>query len=647
MTTTPTNNPIPSEAPQDLKFNAGKIDEFVTSMGWTYVDRFGVNRYTIEGMNHLAQTAISNYGYIPLDSFQAGASITLPNQILRDTSTGEYYRWDGALPKVVPADSTPGTAGGIGAGKWLSVGDAALRSQLASPSGPTLIGVGQSTLQSALYYGFPEMYGAVGDGIADDQIALQTCFNNHAVTILSAKTYASSGELSVTPGHSVKGSGKDKSIIKKIGASSQFFLKILGLNQVGYSGFNEDLMVDSSRLVDFGIYYGGDGTSTLTKARISGISSRNANKANMVLDAVQNSTFIDLDCANDFDFSGKRGMYLVNGAGNNLIMNCEFSGGEIGSFVTGREPTFPCWALNTFARMNANNTISRCIMESISTDAVLVTRKQGVYLEYANTNTFFACDIVALKYSDTAAYIKDTCSYNTFLSCSFGSNPASTIAALKNEGYNTRIISGNMDDFTGLQQIVTTQEITVRDCYANGGNLARIVNSAGSTNKNIKGVVRFSDTTGDVLPSFLNPNEIISDNDGRYWASRGTSFNESVQFQTGYQRSQVANLTVSGSSGSVGFQLPGQGVYEIECSFKAGTDNSHRAAGKIRAVYFAGTLTVNQATVMSALVATDSSISALATSLSTGGFLTVAVSLTALTVGVSKLTVRRVNDMDF
>lgn len=126
MTTTPTSNPIPSEAPQDLKFNAGKIDEFVTSSGWTYTDRFGVKRYTIEGINYLAKQSMAAFGYITLDSFQAGASITLPNQVLRDTSSGEYYRWDGAIPKTVPANSTPSSTGGVGTGKWLSVGNATL-----------------------------------------------------------------------------------------------------------------------------------------------------------------------------------------------------------------------------------------------------------------------------------------------------------------------------------------------------------------------------------------------------------------------------------------------------------------------------------------------------------------------------------------
>jgi hypothetical protein len=66
MATTPTNLPVPSESPIDLKFNAGKIDEFVTSMGWTYTDRFGQKHYTIEGINYLAQQAMAAFGYVIL-----------------------------------------------------------------------------------------------------------------------------------------------------------------------------------------------------------------------------------------------------------------------------------------------------------------------------------------------------------------------------------------------------------------------------------------------------------------------------------------------------------------------------------------------------------------------------------------------------
>lgn len=140
MATQPTQNPVPSESPRDLKFNAGKIDEFVTSLALQYIDRFGQAHFTIEGLRQLAQQAIAAFGWIPMDSFQDGATLTLPNQILRDESTGEYYRWDGALPKSVAAGSTPASSGGVGEGAWISVGDSALRTMLASSDGAALIG---------------------------------------------------------------------------------------------------------------------------------------------------------------------------------------------------------------------------------------------------------------------------------------------------------------------------------------------------------------------------------------------------------------------------------------------------------------------------------------------------------------------------
>ncbi|MCL5635978.1 hypothetical protein M5Y66_16000 [Enterobacter vonholyi] len=145
MATQPTNLPVPSESPRDLKFNAGKIDEYVTSMGWTYTDRFGQKHYTIEGMNYLSQQAMAAYGYVILTgkTFTTGAAINNPNEVLLNAADGEYYKWTGSFasgPKVVPANSTPASTGGIAPGAWLSVGDSALRSQLAMPGGAGLIG---------------------------------------------------------------------------------------------------------------------------------------------------------------------------------------------------------------------------------------------------------------------------------------------------------------------------------------------------------------------------------------------------------------------------------------------------------------------------------------------------------------------------
>lgn len=165
MATTPTNKPIPSEDPRDLKFNAGKYDEVINSDAHYYTDRFGVRRWTIAGFQYTAEEAIRNYGYITMDSFEDGATLTLPNQVLRYEATGEYYRWDGEFPKTVPAGSTPATTGGIGIGAWLSVGDAALRSALSN----SVIDSNNKTF-GALTKDV-EYFGAIGDGVTDDTSA--------------------------------------------------------------------------------------------------------------------------------------------------------------------------------------------------------------------------------------------------------------------------------------------------------------------------------------------------------------------------------------------------------------------------------------------------------------------------------------------
>lgn len=145
MATQPTNLPVPSESPFDFKFNAGKIDEFVTSMGWTYTDRFGQKHYTIEGINYLAQQAMNAFGYVILTgkTFTTGATINNPNEVLLNTADGEYYKWTGSFasgPKVVPENSTPASTGGIAPGAWIGVGDASLRAALAALSGAGLVG---------------------------------------------------------------------------------------------------------------------------------------------------------------------------------------------------------------------------------------------------------------------------------------------------------------------------------------------------------------------------------------------------------------------------------------------------------------------------------------------------------------------------
>lgn len=177
MATQPTQDAVPSESPRDLKFNAGKIDEFVTSFAQQYLDRFGNAHYTIEGLKQLVLQQIYNLGWSLEGSFQDGGTVTSAGDLLQDESTNIWYRWDDleTLPKTVPAGSTPASAGGVGEGKWqpVDVSDV-LRKQLAQDDGMKLIGQkvnygipSGSSLTRGLIWAFDKIKGWLRVGGSD------------------------------------------------------------------------------------------------------------------------------------------------------------------------------------------------------------------------------------------------------------------------------------------------------------------------------------------------------------------------------------------------------------------------------------------------------------------------------------------------
>lgn len=134
MATTPTNNAVPSESPRDLKFNAGKIDEFVNQMAphFKYTDRFGNEHLTIAGIENLVRQIVGTLGFVPFGTFESGATLTDATQTLKYEADGNYYRWDGDFDKFVPAGSTPDSTGGVAHGAWVNVTDLTLRTALTS-----------------------------------------------------------------------------------------------------------------------------------------------------------------------------------------------------------------------------------------------------------------------------------------------------------------------------------------------------------------------------------------------------------------------------------------------------------------------------------------------------------------------------------
>lgn len=226
MTTTPTNKPIPSEDPRDLKFNAGKIDEVVTSESHYYTDRFGVRRWTIAGFQYTAEEAIRNYGYITMDSFEDGATLTLPNHVLRYEATGEYYRWDGDFPKTVSSGSTPETAGGVGLGKWVSVGDASLRGQITDPN--SIQKYPELQISRWREAGDPRGWGGVGDGVADDTAAVSSALQTGKLNLADKnKIWRLTQTISKTGKVHITGEGKVVCDFKGTAADPAFAFKII------------------------------------------------------------------------------------------------------------------------------------------------------------------------------------------------------------------------------------------------------------------------------------------------------------------------------------------------------------------------------------------------------------------------------------
>lgn len=104
------------------------------------------------------------YGYITRRSFEKGFNVTTWNEVLLWEEDGEYYRWDGTLPKNVPAGSTPESSGGD---LWVSVGDASLRSLLLSTAGANnVVTDSGETVQSSLDKVAPEDFSSFSHAIS-------------------------------------------------------------------------------------------------------------------------------------------------------------------------------------------------------------------------------------------------------------------------------------------------------------------------------------------------------------------------------------------------------------------------------------------------------------------------------------------------
>lgn len=85
-------------------------------------------------------SVLSSLGIMRCIFFSKGGALGSKKDIAIYEEDGTLYTWEGSYPKSVEAGSTPETSGGVGPGAWVSVGDAALRCDLALTQGAGLVG---------------------------------------------------------------------------------------------------------------------------------------------------------------------------------------------------------------------------------------------------------------------------------------------------------------------------------------------------------------------------------------------------------------------------------------------------------------------------------------------------------------------------
>lgn len=129
---------------------------------------------------------------------------------------GDWYYWEGALPKVIPASSTPNSTGGVANGAWRPLGDITLRGQLAAATGGSLVGIRQSNVLAELEV-TPEQFGADPTGVVPADTAFQAALDfvagtkNKVLTLKGTYSLAGSATLTVANNVTIKGNRRGMS----------------------------------------------------------------------------------------------------------------------------------------------------------------------------------------------------------------------------------------------------------------------------------------------------------------------------------------------------------------------------------------------------------------------------------------------------
>ena len=346
MATTPTNKPIPSEDPRDLKFNTGKIDEEVNGSADYYTDRFGVQRLTNTGRNNKFQDAqtqreydfqqfLLNSGYQFLGDYENGPyTITARNQIIRYQN--EFWRLNAATNPPYATTGINSTSWTTDVAHLVGVGDANLRQELSAESGAAMIGMPQGgTVKDTIFWHTPEASGAKGDGVTDDLAALVAtdlkALASGLPVYLGPKTYAISNVFEFQSNHFFGVEGKTRilalngwndAIVKSKGAPAGDYLTINSPSSMVNGVILENMIIeggwggpdDTTRTHTEALRIYGAGTKLkgIRCGYVSGVGFNLGGRGNTTIKYGAPSLYTDLRA----DFTGEHGI-VIGGSSDN------------------------------------------------------------------------------------------------------------------------------------------------------------------------------------------------------------------------------------------------------------------------------------------------------------------------------------------
>lgn len=269
-------------------------------------------------------------------SFEDGATVNAATDAVWHIAGGQCYVWGGALPKTVPAGSTPESAGGIGAGAWSSVAGQSTLAVLANPNGADKVGLPQGgTVKDTIFWHTPEAEGAKGDGVTDDLAALvaadQKALASGLPVYLGPKTYAISNVFEFQSNHFFGVEGKTRilalkgwndAIVKSKGAPAGDYLTVDSPSSMVNGVVLENIIIEGgwggpddttrTHTEALRIYGAGTRLNGIRCGYVSGVGFNLGGRGNTTIKYGAPSRYTDLRA----DFTGEHGI-VIGGSSDN------------------------------------------------------------------------------------------------------------------------------------------------------------------------------------------------------------------------------------------------------------------------------------------------------------------------------------------